>query len=136
MGGRERGGKNPPLFLFISSTLFLPFHHTRAQSYRLTGDLFFGCTPKNSCVIAPVHRKTQSTSDYTYELELERWCMFNWSFLSMDSTNSNVLFHFDVLLHPRLFCFVINTADTCKYYMLRTKHVLFAQQTIMSNVQF
>ena len=40
------------------------------------------------------------------------------------------------LLHPRLFCFVINIADTCKYrYMIRTKHVLFAQWTIMSNVQ-
>ena len=26
----------------------------------------------------------------------------------MDSTNSNVLFRFDVLVHPRLFCFVTN----------------------------
>ena len=43
--------------------------------------------------------------------------MFNWSFLPMDSTNSNALFRFDVLLHPRLFCFVINTADTCKYML-------------------
>ena len=25
------------------------------------------------------------------------------------------IFRFDVLLHPRLFCLVINTADTCKY---------------------
>ena len=114
----------------------------RAQSQRLTGricDWIFGCAPKNSCVIAPVRRKTQSTvrltSDYTYELELERRCVFNQSFFPMDSTNSIVLFRFDVLLHPRLFCFVINTADTCKY-MLRTKHVLFAQWTIMSNVQF
>ena len=41
--------------------------------------------------------------------------MFNWSFLPMDSTNWNVLFRFDVLLHPRLFCFVINTADKCEY---------------------
>ena len=49
-----------------------------------------------------MHRKTQSTSDYTYELELERRCMFNWSFHPMDSTNSNVLYRFDVLLHPRL----------------------------------
>ena len=56
--------------------------------------------------------------------------MFNWSFLPMDSTNLNVFFRFHVLLHPRLFCFVINTADTCKY-MLRTKHVLSAQWTIM-----
>ena len=48
--------------------------------------------------------------------------MFNWSFLPMDSTNLNVLFRFDVLLHPRLFCFVINTADTCKY-MLQAKHI-------------
>ena len=91
-------------------------------------------------MLAPVHRKTQSTvllitSDIIYELKLERWCMFNWSFLPMDSMNSNVLFRFDVLHHPRLFCFVINTADRCKY-MLRTKLVLFAQQTIMSNVQF
>ena len=74
-------------------------------------DWIFGCAPKNSCVIAPVRRKTQSTvqltSDYTYELELERRCMFNWSFHPMDSTNSNVLYRFDVLLHPRLFCFVI-----------------------------
>ena len=29
--------------------------------------------------------------------------MFNWSFFLMDSTNSNVHFHFNVLLHPRLF---------------------------------
>ena len=29
--------------------------------------------------------------------------MFNWSFLLMDSTNSNVHFHFNVLLHLRLF---------------------------------
>ena len=35
----------------------------------------------------------------------------------MDSMTSNVLFRFDVLLHPRLFCFVINTADTCKYML-------------------
>ena len=41
--------------------------------------------------------------------------MFNSSFLPMDSTNSNVHFRFDVLLHPRLFSFVINAADTCKY---------------------
>ena len=40
---------------------------------------------------------------------------------------------FDVLLHPRLFCFVRNTADTCKY-MLRTKHVLFAQWTIYARL--
>ena len=106
---------------------------SRAQRQRLTGhicDWIFSCAPKNSCVIAPVRRK-----NYTYELELERQCMLNWSFLPMDSTNSNVLFHFDVLLHPGLFCFVINTDDTCKY-MLRKKHVLFAQRTIMSNVLF
>ena len=41
--------------------------------------------------------------------------MFNSSFLPMDSMNSNVHFRFDVLLHPRLFCFVINAADTCNY---------------------
>ena len=41
--------------------------------------------------------------------------MFNSSFLPMDSTNSNVHFHFDVLLHPRSFCFEINAIDTCKY---------------------
>ena len=40
---------------------------------------------------------------------------------------------FDVLLHPRLFCFVRNTADTCKY-MLRTKQVLFAQWTIYARL--
>ena len=100
--------------------------------------LDFGCAPKNSCVIAPVCHKTQSTVRLTYfRLYLRTWtrrrCMFNWSFLPMDSTNSNVLFRFDVLLHPRLFCFVINTTDTCKY-MLWTKHVLFAQWTIMSNI--
>ena len=33
----------------------------------------------------------------------------------MDSMNSNVHFHFDVLLHPRRFCFEINAIDTCKY---------------------
>ena len=53
----------------------------------------------------------------------------------MDSTNLNVLFPSDVLLPPRLFCFVINTADTCEY-MLQTKNVLFAQWTIMLNIQF
>ena len=42
-------------------------------------------------------------------------CMFNSSFLPMDSTKSNAHFRFDVLLHPRLFCFVTNAADTCKY---------------------
>ena len=40
---------------------------------------------------------------------------------------------FDVLLHPRLFCFVRNTADTCKH-MLRTKHVLFAQCAIYARL--
>ena len=40
---------------------------------------------------------------------------------------------FDVLLHRRLFCFVRNTADTCKY-MLRTKQVLFAQWTIYATL--
>ena len=44
-----------------------------------------------------VHDLSSPTSDYTYELELERRCMFNWSFLPMDSTNSNVLFRFDDL---------------------------------------
>ena len=82
--------------------------------------------------MAPVRHKTQSkvrlTSDYTYELEPDKTVYVYF-------TNSNVLFRFDVLLHPRVFCFVINTADTCKY-MLRTKHVLFAQWTIMSNDQF
>ena len=41
----------------------------RAQSWRLTGricDWIFGCAPKNSCVIAPVRRKTQSTVRLTY----------------------------------------------------------------------
>ena len=36
----------------------------RAQSQQLTGricDWIFGCAPKNSCVIAPVRHKTQST---------------------------------------------------------------------------
>ena len=33
----------------------------------------------------------------------------------MDSTDWNVHFCFYVLLHPRLFCFVINPADTWKY---------------------
>ena len=32
----------------------------------------------------------------------------------MDSTNSNVHFHFDVLLNPRLLCFEINSIDTRK----------------------
>ena len=32
----------------------------------------------------------------------------------MDSTNSGS-FPFRCLLHPRLFCFVTNAADTCKY---------------------
>ena len=41
--------------------------------------------------------------------------MFNSSFLPVDSTKSNVHFRFDVLRHPRLFCFVTNAADTCKY---------------------
>ena len=80
--------------------------------------------PKNLCVIAPVHCKTQITlqltSEYTYELELERRCMFNWSFLPMDSMNLNVLFRFDVLLHLRLFCFVINTADMQIYATNKT----------------
>ena len=41
----------------------------RAQSQRLTGricDQIFGCAPKNSCAIAPVRRKTQSTVRLTY----------------------------------------------------------------------
>ena len=41
----------------------------RAQSQQLTGricDWIFGCAPKNSCVIAPVHCKTQSTVRLTY----------------------------------------------------------------------
>ena len=63
------------------------------------------------------------SSDYTYELEPDKTVYVYF-------TNSNVLFRFDVLLHPRVFCFVINTADTCKY-MLRTKHVLFAQWTMV-----
>ena len=53
------------------------------------------------CAVKPKTQCDCLTSDYTYELELERRCMFNWSFLPMDSTNSNVLFRFDVLLHPR-----------------------------------
>ena len=43
--------------------------HARAQSQRLTGricDWIFGCAPKNSCVIAPVRCKTQSTVRLTY----------------------------------------------------------------------
>ena len=47
--------------------------------------------------------------------------MYNSSFLLMDSTNSNVNFHFDVSLHPRLFCFVINATDTCKYATNETR---------------
>ena len=39
----------------------------------------------------------------------------------MDSTNFNVHFRFDVLLHPRLFCLVINAADTCKYATNETR---------------
>ena len=55
-------------------------------------------------------------------------CLFNSSFLPTDSTNPNFHFDFDVLLHTRLFCFVINAADKiCQYVnMLRTKHMLFA----------
>ena len=40
----------------------------RAQSQQLTGricDWIFGGAPKNSCVIAPVHCKTQSTVQLT-----------------------------------------------------------------------
>ena len=83
---------------------------SRAQSQRLTGricDWIFGCAPKNSCVITPVRCKTQSTVRLTY---------------------------FRLYLRTRTSCFVINSADTCKY-MLRMKHVLFAQWMIMSNVQ-
>ena len=39
----------------------------------------------------------------------------------MDSTNSNARFRFDVLLRPRLFSFVINAADTCKYALNETR---------------
>ena len=41
----------------------------RAQSQQLTSricDWIFGCAPKNSCVIAPVRRKTQRTVRLTY----------------------------------------------------------------------
>ena len=47
--------------------------------------------------------------------------MFNSSFLTMDSSNSNVHYRFDVLLHPRLFCFVMNAAHTCKYATNETR---------------
>ena len=47
--------------------------------------------------------------------------MFNLSFLPMDSRKSNVHFRFDVLLHPRLFCFATNAADTCKYATNETR---------------
>ena len=43
--------------------------YIRAQSQRLTGhicDWIFGCAPKNSSVIAPLRRKTQSTVLLTY----------------------------------------------------------------------
>ena len=46
--------------------------------------------------------------------------MFNSSFILMDSMNSNVHFRFEALIHPRLFCFVINAADTCNYVMNET----------------
>ena len=66
----------------------------------------------------------------------------------MDSTNSNVHFRFDVLLHPRLFSFVINAADTCKYALNETRafcamneHVerygaLFVSKLFLSVVSF
>ena len=52
----------------------------------------------------------------------------------MDATNSNVLFHFDVLLHPRLFCFVTNTADTCKYATNKTHAVSAMDDHVKSSV--
>ena len=42
--------------------------YLRAQSERLTGRIcywIFGCAAKNSCVIAPVHHKNQSTVQLT-----------------------------------------------------------------------
>ena len=39
----------------------------------------------------------------------------------MDSRNLNVLFRFDVLLHLRLCCFVINTADMQIYATNKTR---------------
>ena len=68
-------------------------------------DMFKIHVQSHLCAVKPKAQCDWLTSDYTYELELERRCMFNWSFLPMDSTNSNVLFRFDVLLHSRLFCF-------------------------------
>ena len=47
--------------------------------------------------------------------------MFNSSFLPMDSLNLNVHYRFDVLLYPRLFCFLINAAHTCKYATNKTR---------------
>ena len=47
--------------------------------------------------------------------------MFNSSFLPMGSSNSNVHYRFDVLLHPRLFYFVINAAHTCNYATNETR---------------
>ena len=58
--------------------------------------------------------------------------MFNSYFLPMDSTNSNVHFHFDVLRHRGLFCFVINAADTCKYAMNKT-HAFCAMDDIVKH---
>ena len=60
--------------------------------------------------------------------------MFNSSFLPMDSTKSNVHFRFDVLLHSRLFCFVTNTADTCKYAMNETRAFSAMDNHVKSSV--
>ena len=52
----------------------------------------------------------------------------------MDSTKSSVHFRFDVLFHPRLFCFVTNTADTCKYATNKTHAVSAMDDYVKSSV--
>ena len=58
-------------------------------------------------------------------------CVSNSSFPPMDSTNSYVHFCFDVL-HPRLFCFVINATDTCNYAMNETHAFLCNIQSCLT----
>ena len=61
---KQRWGK-----FFAGSQVSKAKNQCMAQSQRLTGricDWIFGCVPKNSCAIAPVRRKTQSTVRLTY----------------------------------------------------------------------
>ena len=56
------------LMLFVNNRIETEGQH-RAQSQQLTGhicDWIFGCARKNSCVIAPVRCKPQSTVRLTY----------------------------------------------------------------------